>query len=322
VADARPLSEQPPWRQPVRGGHPTPETLAQTGLQQLRATITGSTPRPPLFHLAGMRLTEIAPGTATFTVPLTGWLRGADGAIPIGPLTIAADSAMACAVIAMLGPHTTISTTEMSLRQLRPAVPGTTLTARGTVLEAGPPLALAEVSMTDGDGALIAHGTSLCMHQPLVAGTGAADASDGAPAEPGPDPWERDPGDGGLAELTGLACAGAGHGEAVYTLPTTRWLCAPPPGRAQGGTVALLAEAAITGAIHSAPGAGRFVPLELKINLLAPLATDGRLARAGARVVQKGRRIAVATAEVSDARGRTIAVASGSAIAAGALRPS
>jgi acyl-CoA thioesterase len=210
--------------------------------------ITGRTPRPPLFHLSGMRLTEVEPGTATFAVPLTGWLRGADGTIPIGPLTIPADSAMACAVIAMLGPHSAISTTEMAVRQLRPAVPGTTLVARGTVLEAGPPLALAEVWMTDPEGALIAHGTSLCIHQPLVAGMDAADASDSAPAEPGPDPWERDPGDGGLAELTGLACVSAGHGEAVYTLPTTRWLCAPLPGRAQGGTVAMPAEAAINGA--------------------------------------------------------------------------
>ena len=318
MADADPLAPAPPWHEPVRGGHPAPETMATTGLEQLRAMIDGGTPRPPLFHLCGMRLTEVQPGTATFAVPLTGWLRGTDGAIPIGPLTIPADSAMACAVIALLGPHTTISTTEMALRQVRPAEPGTTLLARGTVLEPGPPLALAEVSMIDSAGTLIAHGTSLCMHQPLAGAEGPGGGV--APsASPGPDPWERDPGDGGLAQLTGLSCVSAGHGEAVCIMPATRWLCAPPPGRAQGGTVALLAEAAITAAIHSAPGAGRFSPLELKINLLRPLATDGRPASAHARVVHSGRRIAVATAEVLDAAGRPVAVASGSAIALSAL---
>jgi acyl-CoA thioesterase len=318
VADVDPLTALAPWQEPVRGGHPAPATMARTGLEQLRAMIDGGTPSPPLFHLCGMRLAEVEPGTATFAVPLTGWLRGADGTIPVGPLTIPADSAMACAVIALLGPNTTISTTEMAVRQVRPAEPGTTLLARGTVLEPGPPLALAEVSMTDSAGVLIAHGTSLCMHQPLVGADGPGSGDD-PPPFPGPDPWERDPGDSGLAQLTGLSCVSAGHGEAICTMPATRWLCAPPPGRAQGGTVALLAEAAITTAIHSAPGAGRFSALELKINLLRPLATDGRPARAHARVVHCGRRIAVATAEVLDAGGRPIAVASGSAIATGAL---
>jgi uncharacterized protein (TIGR00369 family) len=65
----------------------------------------------------------------------------------------------------------------------------------------------------------------------------------------------------------------------------------------------------------SSDSASRFVPLELKLNYLRPLLCDGREAQAQATLVHGGRRTAVARAEVSDADGRTIAVASGSAFA-------
>jgi uncharacterized protein (TIGR00369 family) len=80
----------------------------------------------------------------------------------------------------------------------------------------------------------------------------------------------------------------------------------------------MLAGAAIDAAVQtSAPPGARFVPVELKVNYLRPLASDGREARAHARLVHGGRRTAVARADVADADGRGIAVASGSAIAEG-----
>ena len=78
----------------------------------------------------------------------------------------------------------------------------------------------------------------------------------------------------------------------------------------------MLAEAAIDAAMQTAAPAGhRFTALELKLNYLRPLASDGREASAHATLVHAGRRTAVARAEVTDADGRAIAVASGSAIA-------
>jgi uncharacterized protein (TIGR00369 family) len=55
-------------------------------------------------------------------------------------------------------------------------------------------------------------------------------------------------------------------------------------------------------------------PVELKINLLRPLASDGRVAHARGRLVHSGRRVAVVGGELSDADGRAIAVATGSAL--------
>jgi uncharacterized protein (TIGR00369 family) len=285
--------------------------------------LDGTTPAPPLSRLTGMQLTEFAAGMATFTLPLSPWLADADGTVPLGPLTIPADAAMACAIIAGLPAGTGLTTAELGLRQVRPVRPGGMIIARGRMLDAGPPAALADVTVTDEAGRLIAQGDSVCVTLPAQAAPDAADATSLASDEGGPDPWERaltaaDAAAPPLSRLTGLRLTAASRGEATVVLPATTWLCAPPPGRVQGGAVAMLADAAMTAAIRTAePSGGQFVPVELKLNYLRPLASDGREARAHGRLIHAGRRIAVAGAEVADADGRVIAVATASAVAGG-----
>ncbi|HXZ71147.1 MAG TPA: PaaI family thioesterase, partial [Streptosporangiaceae bacterium] len=306
---------------PPRGGHPDAGLATRPGAEQLQAMLDGRTPAPPLSRLTGMRLVEFAPGTATFTLPLSPWLADASGVIPLGPLTMPADAAMACAIIAGLPAGTGLTTSELGLRHVRPLRPGGSVRAHGRMLDPGPPVALAEVTVTDEDGRLIAHGGSLCVTLPRLAAPEEADGDDAAgDAAEGRDPWERPltPGHAlpPLGRLTGLRAVAAARGEATFVLPATRWLCAPPPGRVQGGAVATLADAAITAAIRTAePGADRFAPVELHLNFLRPLASDGRDARADGRLLRAGRRTAVASAEVLDADGRVIAVATGSAVA-------
>jgi uncharacterized protein (TIGR00369 family) len=297
-------------------------------MEQLDAMLDGSTPLPPLSRLTGMQLVEVGSGTAMFLMPLSEWLVGADGTIPLGPLTIPADGAMACAIMSLMPERTGLTTSELGLRQVRPVSPGGMLIARARMLEAGPPVALAEVTLTDGDGTLIAHGGSLCVTLAALTAPPQPDheppSPDPAPSEQ-PDPWERPlPADTGpnadppLGRLTGLRELDAPRGETAFALPATRWLCAPPPGRVQGGAVATLADAAVTAAIQSVePSAGRFMPVELKLNYLRPLASDGREARAHGRLIHGGRRTAVASAEVVDADGRMVAMATGSAVARG-----
>jgi uncharacterized protein (TIGR00369 family) len=281
---------------------------------------------PPLSRLTGMQPVMLRADCARFTMPLSPWLYAADGRVPLGVLAIPADAAMACAIIADLPAGTAITTSELALRQVRPAPPGGLLVITGEVRDVVPPVALAEVTVTDEAGTLIARGGSLCVILPFSAEEGAAAGpapTDVAPppgrspsASAGPDPWERPDPDAGLSRLTGLAAIAVAPGEAAFALPATRWLCAPPPGRVQGGAVAMLAGAAIDAAMQTAaPAATRFAPLELKLNYLRPLASDGREATAHATLVHGGRRTAVARAEVADADGRAIAVASGSGIA-------
>ncbi len=178
---------------------------------------------------------------------------------------------------------------------------------------------LTEASLRDDSGALIAHGCSLRITLPPVSPSiPAAPPSSSSDDEPaGPDPWEREPAPSGLAApplyyFTGLEATGASAGEAQFALPANPWFCAPPPGRVQGRVVALLADAALSGAVRSATPAGvSFTPLELKLNYLRPLCSDGREARARGRLIHSGRRIAVMSAEVRDADGVQVAFASG-----------
>ena len=309
-----------PWQEPVRGGHPSSALMGRSGLEQLQALLDGESDQPPLTHLTGMRLEQVRDGHARFSMPISPWLAGPDGAVGLGPLTIPTDAAMACAIIAGLRPHTGLTTTELSLRRLRAAPLGQRLTAEGRLVDWGDGVALADCSLVDETGALIARAESLCVTLPLAAEAaepGAAPSPPaGAPAA-SPDPWQRPnaPAEG-LAALTGLRVLAAHDGQAEVVLPASPWLCAPPPGRAQGGMVAVLAEAALSAAID--PGTERrFVTTELKVNYLRPLLTDGGLARARARLVHRGRRIAVASVEVVDARGRPVAIATGSALARG-----
>lgn len=350
-APSRPVAErldQPlsPWREPVRGGHPDPDQLALSGIEQLRRALADERLQAPLSRLTGLRLEEAGDGTATFRMPLTGWLVGASGTIPPGPLTIPADAAMACATMTQLPAWTPFTTSELTLRVLRPVAPEGSIWAQAKVIERGPPVALTEAILRDRTGALIAHGTSLCVTLPPVSpqpGPAGDTPRSGDPAGQGPDPWECKPPPGpapdhggpealnGLKALqaeisgtrpppplhyfTGLKPTAASADEASFSLPASRWFCAPPPGRVQGGVVALLAEAALTGAVQTVTPAGTsFTPVELKCNFLRPLRSDGREAHARGRVIQSGRRIAVASAEVLDADGRQVAFASGSGL--------
>jgi uncharacterized protein (TIGR00369 family) len=345
-ASAPETTDGPPWREPVRGGYLDPAGLLRPGRDQLRGLLEGRSPQPPISHLTGMRMTAVGDGTATFELPLSDWLCSSRGTISLGPLVIPADAAIACAILSQLPPEMGLTTAELSLRMLRSTGPGGTVSARARVIELGPTLSFAEASVSDGAGALVAHATSLCVLLPRPATSEAQTpvAQSARRSDPGalPDPWQRSaigepvPASawdrlsglelmreqlaGALPappihHLTGLTLVSVGPGTATFRLPAGEWLCAPPPGRVQGGAVAVLAEAAITGAIQTTlPKGTRPGPIDLKVNYLRPLAANGGVAVATGAVVHAGRRLAVANAQVHDSDGKPVAVATGSAI--------
>jgi uncharacterized protein (TIGR00369 family) len=115
--------------------------------------------------------------------------------------------------------------------------------------------------------------------------------------------------------LTGVRLAAVEEGRVAFRMPATAWLCAPPPGRVQGGAVAMLAEAALSTAIQTTLPAGTaLAPIDLKVNYLRPLVSDGREASADGTVRHAGRQIAVADATVTDADGKVVAFATGSSM--------
>ena len=338
---------RPPWQEPARGGYLSAPTGSQSGADLLRAMITGDRPRPPISHLTGMHITEVGEGTATFEMPLSEWLCSPQGAISIGPLTIPADAAMGCALQTVMPVATPFATPELSLRLLRPARPGGHVVARGRVIEARRTIALTDVAVFDEAERLLAHGSSLLLIQPQPTGEGpppsAPPESRGPrPEATSPDPYERPVQGEVLSQeiwdrlsgievlraqlsgelpmppihyLTGLRIASVDPEEVVFEMPSTAWLCAPRRERVQGGAVATLAESALSAALQARlPPRTALAPIDLKVNYLRPLAADGRIATATGSGVHAGRRIAVANAEVLNADGKPVAVATGSAM--------
>jgi uncharacterized protein (TIGR00369 family) len=334
-----------PWEKPVRGGHPDVALLTLPGIEQLRVMLAGRVPRPPISHLTGMIPTEIGDGHAVFTMPASDWLATPQGPIQLGTLCILADGPLGCAVQTVLPAGTLYTTSELSLRLLSPAYPGGTLTARGSLIQMRRTLALSDVYVQDDSGRLIAHGSSLCFLIPPDGGPPEpqelAPVSDQEP-EKTPDPYQR-PAIGevlpqpvwdemsGLEvmlgqiagelpappihHLTGLRPVAAAQGTTTFALPATDWLSAPPPGRLEGGVVALLAETAASTAIQTLlPPKTAYAPVDLKINFLRPALTGAHELLATGRVIHRGRSIMLADAEVVNPEGKVVAVARSAAV--------
>jgi uncharacterized protein (TIGR00369 family) len=334
-----------PWQEPVRGGHPDASLLRLPGIEQLRVMLDGHVPRPPISRLTGMHITEVGADSAAFAMPASKWLATPQGPIQIGSLCVLADGPLGCAVQTALPAGTLYTTSELSLRLLAPAYPCGTLTARGSLVQARRTLALSEVYLQDDRGRLLAHGSSLCFLIPTDGSLPEPRANPPAPEpapEQAPDPFER-PAMGevlpqevwdrmsGLEvlraliadelpsppihHLTGIRPIAADEGTATFALPATDWLTAPPPGRLEGGVIALLADSAASTAIQTLLPAGTaYAPVDLKVNFVRPALTDGREIHATGRVVHAGRSIMLADAEVINAAGKLVAIARASAL--------
>lgn len=326
----------------MRGGYPDPALFALPGIEQLRASLDGRTPRHPLSRLTGLKLTEVGAGKATFVLPASPWLRTPEGVMTLGTLAVLADGPLACAVLTALPPATASTTAELTLRALRPVRMGTTLTATGHVIYTGRTVALSDVSIEDHEGRLVAHGSSLLfVFPPQPPPTGPAVAPPKEPEHATPDPYLRPVVGETLPQsvfdrmsglevmnairagelpspptrhLFGLRLAEASRGQATFVLPASQWLC-PPSGKVQGGVLAMLADAALSGAITTLKPAGAATAtIDLKVNFLRPAPADGRDLVARGEVDHAGRSIAVAHAEVVNADGKQIALATGSAV--------
>jgi uncharacterized protein (TIGR00369 family) len=333
------------WTEPVRGGYPDPTMIALPGKERLKGWRDGTWPPPPLSHLTGAVPKGFGDGTAEAEMPASGWLASSSGVISGGALAIVADIAFGCSIETQLPAATTYTTAELSMSFLRPARPGTVLTAHGQVIHVGRSVALSEVFVLDRDTErLIAHGTSrLSVFPPLA-----------DPPEPqgrprivetteygSPDPFERPPPEGVIPQrvwselsgaeilrrqlagelpapplhhLTGLRLTEVGDGTATFALPATEWL-ASPARRLQGGVIAMQADFAMLAAAETmaAPGVA-IAGLDLKANFLRPAPPDGSDLMARAEVIHSGRTIAITSAQVTNAEGKPVLLATGSSM--------
>jgi uncharacterized protein (TIGR00369 family) len=340
----KPLAAEAPWREQVVAAYPDPALFALSGIEQLRAFLDGRAPKPPIGHLTGMDLTDVGLGTAAFSMPASRWLLSPQGLISAGTLAILADGPLGCAVQSALPPATAYATSELSLRVLRPVRAGGTLVARGSLVHASRSLALSTVQIVDDSGRLLADGSSLCFVMPPSPSSSRQPA---APPADIPDEhnrygpferpelgeviaqgvWERMGGFEVLRSqlagdlpfppihfLTGAGPVEVGEGLADFSMPCHEWLCSPLR-TVEGGTIAMLADHALSSAIQTTvPLGASFGSIDLKVNFLRPVHPDGRQLLARGRVRHAGRMIVVAESEVVNADGKTVAFATGSAM--------
>jgi len=333
------------WLEAVRGDYPDPAVVALPGRERLQGWRRRTSPPPPLSHLTGALPVGFGDGTAEAEMPASGWLASSTGAISGGVLAIVADIAFGCSIETQLPAATTYTTAELSMSFLRPARPGSMLTAHGQAIHVGRSVALSEVFVLDRDTErLIAHGTSrLSVFPPLP-----------DPPEPptevptfeprdygSPDPFRRPPPETTIPQsvwsdlsgaeilrrqlegelpppplhhLTGLRLTEVGEGTATFTLPATEWL-ASPARRLQGGVIAMQADFAMLAAAATTAGPGVAIAgLDLKANFLRPVAPEGPDLTARAEVIHGGRTIAITRAEVTNAEGRPVLLATGSSM--------
>jgi uncharacterized protein (TIGR00369 family) len=332
------------WTEPVRGGFPDPRILGLPGIEQIRSYLQGRLPPPPPFHLMGLRMTGVAEGAVTFTMPASGWLLPPAGFIQLGVLAILADAALGCSIQTALPPGQPYATSDLSLTFLRPLpADGGTITSLGRLIHTGSSLAVAETLMEDGAGRPIAHGTTRCFLLPRIhpaPDPGVFPTGD-PPATLPDDPYLRPVagrpltqgewdelsgvevleglGTGRLpappiSHLTGMRVLEAEAGRATFGLPASAWLTSPT-GLIQGGAIALLGDTVMAMAAQSTcPPRTTATPLDLKVNYVRPVPADGRELIGRGAVTHRGRTMAIATAEIDNADGKRVAVATGTAL--------
>jgi uncharacterized protein (TIGR00369 family) len=334
--------------EPVRGRYAYlehPWLFALPPDEQMGPFIERAVPLPPIHHLTGLVPVDATPGRSTWAIPASPWWRSGAGVFPGGALAVVADAALGGAIYNTLPIGTVLATSELSMNFIRPATPASDrLTARARLIHSGSRQGLADGLVEDTQGRLLAHTTSRCVLRRLPFDP--PDPPDPRPrVEPPeydtPDPYLR-PAEGtvipqaewdstsGLelaqswlkgerdtppvCQLTGWRLLEVDEGAATWAMAASEWFCTGF-GTFYGGIIALFLDGGINTAVTTTlpPGAS-FGTLDLKINFLRPVMPDGRDLTAQARVVHRGRTVVVTTAEVEDADGRRVAMATSSAM--------
>jgi uncharacterized protein (TIGR00369 family) len=117
-----------------------------------------------------------------------------------------------------------------------------------------------------------------------------------------------------LNRLLGIRPTDVRDGAATVIMPATEWLNSPAR-RLQGGTIAMLADFAMLVAVETTVPAGvALAGLDLKVNFVRPALADGSDLMARAEIVHRGRTIAITRAEVTNAEGKPVVLATGSSM--------
>jgi uncharacterized protein (TIGR00369 family) len=337
------------WQDPAKGGYPDRSFLALPGIERMGAGRRGLIPYSPMGYLTELEMTEGSRGHSSFSMPASPWFANSSGLISAGMLAVIGDAALGSVVHSDVEAGQGMTTAELSMSFLRPVVPreGAAVTGSGQLIHRGRSMGISEAFLFDQDDQLVSHGTTRCTVFPPVDPIPDPPDVDAPPHDndpPGASPddplrqelegevlpqevFEVRPGleilraliEGDLPRppihhLTGLGLTSAAEGEAVGVLPCSKWL-STSAGTIQGGFTAMLAEFTMTSAAFSTtPPHTAVAALDFKVNYLRPVFPDGNDLTARARILHRGRTLVIAAAEISNAEGKQVALATGSSM--------
>ena len=157
-----------PLRRPVRG-EATPQEVFEelSGLEFLRAAMTGEIPPPPIHHLLGVRLVEVSEGRAKHVLPCSPWLATAMRTVQGGFTALLADLTLGAAVFSTAEPGVAIGPVDLKVNFLRPVLPDMRdLTAEAEVTHRGRTIAIANCRVLNADGKPVALATGSSVYLP------------------------------------------------------------------------------------------------------------------------------------------------------------
>jgi uncharacterized protein (TIGR00369 family) len=135
-----------------------------TGLEFVQGLAGGTLPLNTIARTLGYDVSEAEKGRVVVTITPTGDHLNPAGTVHGGLAATLLDSCMGLAVQSTLEKSEAQTTLEFKISLLRPITPETgTIRAEGMLLSRGRRIGTAEGRVTDGDGRLLAHGTTTCL---------------------------------------------------------------------------------------------------------------------------------------------------------------
>ena len=135
-----------------------------SGIEYMRKIMTGELPPSGMVQLLGLKLVEVGEGRAVFTVQPDERHYNGLGIAHGGLAAALLDSALGCAINAMMPAGKVFTTLEMKINYVRPITRERgELRCEANMIHAGGRVATAEGRITDEDGKLYAHGTATCI---------------------------------------------------------------------------------------------------------------------------------------------------------------
>jgi len=135
-----------------------------SGLEFMRAFLTGALPPPPFMELLGIRIVSVEPASVAFEFEPAEYMYSPLGNVHGGIVTVLLDTAMGCSFHTTLPAEAGYTTLELKINFVKSVTADSgTLRAEGHVVQSGSRVATTGARLVDGEGRMYAHATSTLM---------------------------------------------------------------------------------------------------------------------------------------------------------------